>query len=1116
MALKTCQRCGTELRPDVPGGFCPRCLVQAGIDLSSGAAPGAEAGFQESPLDQPGEPLARPHSPLAPSSHSHFGDYELLEKIAEGGMGVVYRARQVSLDRIVAVKMIQPGRVGSPEMVLRFRAEAEAAASLHHPNIVPIHETGECEGQHYFSMDFIEGQNLAEAVREGPLASARAAELVAKVAAAVHYAHQHKILHRDLKPSNVLLDQAGEPQITDFGLARRLGGDSSLTLTGQVFGSPRFMPPEQASGRRGVVGVHSDVYGLGAILYYLLTARPPFVGETMETTLALVLEQEPVSPRLLNASTPRDLETICLKCLEKDPARRYPTAEAVADELGRFLRREPLLAHPLSPAGKAWRWCRRRPALAGMGATLAAAILLGSAGVLWQWHRATTGELLARQSAQAELLQRHRAEASEYAADMRLAQLAIADGNRGLAVSLLDKYRPAPSALSTFNSQPSTDLRGWEWRYLWQLCRGDKPFTLHQYPQSIDALVASGDGKVLALATGGKVALWDLETKRPLTVLSNGVTAPLAFAANGSLLAMGTGGADGPPGVVLWDVKARKVTKALTYQAGARSVALSPDGKLLASFDNRGIVRVVEWARDRTLTNLAVSQPRYGNAGVVAFSPKGHHLAIGEDYGRIRLLDLQTGSLRPLPTQLGSGVLALAFSAGGDLLAAGCGYGSVGIRLWDLNTGEPHGQLTNHTGDVTALAFTPDGRRLVSASVDWTIRTWNVSDRTEQSRLHSPREAPTAMAMLPDGRTLVTGGGDGSVYIWDADAGRAALSYTNFVVSAPAESLAEVDAPGFQTNALDARVVRRFGFAFTPDSRRFITLNTSGRLVMGDAQALRLVETLSAFGSNHWGVALSPDGRWLATGDCEGQVTLWDWMRQHSVAHFAVPFDYLGLLHFSRNAEYLSASVLRNDQTSSVRLWRASDGAEVSLKGAQFAGLWWLDLSPDGRFLACGYWSGAVRLFRFPSLDLVTNLRMHGGTITGAYFSPDGRWLATTSMDGHARLWDVAAPQAQAPPLSGHLAGVWGGTFSPDGRRLATGGMNARDAVKLWDLEAHREILSLPCPGLAFFDLSFSPDGSLLAATSLLGIAHLWRAPSWQEIQIAEKGWADSLKAMAR
>jgi len=367
-------------------------------------------------------------------------------------MGVVYRARQLSLDRIVAVKMIQPGRVGSPEMVLRFRAEAQAAASLHHPHIVPVHESGECEGQHYFSMDYIEGKNLAEAVREGPLPSARAAQITHQIAEAVHYAHQHGLLHRDLKPSNVILDGAGEPRVMDFGLAKRLTSDlglrtSDLTLTGQVFGSPRFMPPEQASGRRGAVSVRSDVYGLGAILYYLLTARPPFVGETLETTLAQVLEREPVAPRLLNASAPRDLETICLKCLEKEPSRRYATAQAVADELSRFLRQEPILARPASRPEKAWRWCRRQPALAtALGAVVLVAAV-GFAGIVSQWRRA---EQQRRNAESNELLARQNA----YASDMTLAQRALEADEVGLAISLLNQHRPASSAPSTLNRPP--------------------------------------------------------------------------------------------------------------------------------------------------------------------------------------------------------------------------------------------------------------------------------------------------------------------------------------------------------------------------------------------------------------------------------------------------------------------------------------------------------------------------------------------------------------------------------------------------------------------------------------------------------------------------------------
>jgi eukaryotic-like serine/threonine-protein kinase len=347
-----------------------------------------------------------------------------------------------------------------------------------------------------------------------------------------------------------------------------------------------------------------------------------------------------VPPRLLNPSVPRDLETICLKCLEKEAARRYPTAQELADELGRFLEDKPIQARPVSEVGRAWKWCRRRPAMAGMGAALVLTLVLGLAGVLWQWQRAT-------RTAQAELRQRERAEAGEYAADMHLAQLAFADNNRGLAVSLLDKHRPADSSPATRHSPLGTDLRGWEWRYLWQLCQGDESFTLHRYPRAIRAMAASKDGKLLAVATGDQVELWDLTTRRPLTALPIATTEALAFSPTGNLLAVGTWNAAGQPGVDLWDVSASKVTKTLTREAEVRSVAFSPDGKLLATFDNRGNIKVVDWGSDRTLTNFTVPPPRRRPIGVVVFSPDGNQLAIGEDYGHARLLDLRTGTVVP-------------------------------------------------------------------------------------------------------------------------------------------------------------------------------------------------------------------------------------------------------------------------------------------------------------------------------------------------------------------------------------------------------------------------------------------------------------------------------------
>jgi serine/threonine protein kinase len=354
-------------RADARQGFCPKCLfaqASAGDQIPVTASRESAADLSESDAEEMSPALSRDAATTGgtqiPSpSNRTFGDYELLEEIARGGMGIVYRARHASLDRIVAVKMLLFGPLSSPEFVKRFRAEASAAASLLHPNIVAIHEVGVHQGQQYFAMDYVEGQSLAKLLANGPLPARRATSYLKTIAEAIHYAHERGILHRDLKPSNVLIDANDQPRVTDFGLARRLEGDSELTVTGQVLGSPNYMPPEQAVGRRGKVSRRSDVYSLGAMLYHLMTGRPPFVGEALTDTLEQVLNSEPVSPRLLNPSVPRDLETICLKCLEKETDKRYATAQALADELGRFLNSEPVHARPITRVEHAWRWCRR-------------------------------------------------------------------------------------------------------------------------------------------------------------------------------------------------------------------------------------------------------------------------------------------------------------------------------------------------------------------------------------------------------------------------------------------------------------------------------------------------------------------------------------------------------------------------------------------------------------------------------------------------------------------------------------------------------------------------------------------------------------------------------------
>ncbi|MGH7200663.1 MAG: protein kinase domain-containing protein, partial [Planctomycetaceae bacterium] len=320
--------------------------------------------------------------PDAPRIIGRFGDYELIEEISRGGMGVVYKARQQKPRRIVALKMILAGPWASAEDVQRFHAEAEAAANLDHPHIVPIHEVGEQEGRHFFSMRLIDGENLHQKVARGLLDPREGTRIIRSVAEAIAYAHARGVIHRDLKPANILLDRDGRPHVTDFGLAKRVEGDSGLTATGQILGTPGYMPPEQAAGRTADIGPRVDVYALGALLYFLLTGRPPFQSANAIDTLKQVIENDPAPPRKLNAAVPRDLEAICLKCLEKRPDDRYDTAQALADDLGRFLDGEPVIARQAHPFKRAWRWLRRRPAAAAaIGASL---LLLISAGA-WAW-----------------------------------------------------------------------------------------------------------------------------------------------------------------------------------------------------------------------------------------------------------------------------------------------------------------------------------------------------------------------------------------------------------------------------------------------------------------------------------------------------------------------------------------------------------------------------------------------------------------------------------------------------------------------------------------------------------------------------------------------------------
>jgi serine/threonine protein kinase len=380
--IRVCRKCGTKILSDAPEGLCTGCVLETALGIFPDAvAAGDDCGSAKNL--QAKEATQSKTTARAAKMLGELGDYELLEEVGRGGQGVVFRARQKSLNRMVALKVIGLGQWATTAHLRRFRLEAEAAASLDHPCIVPIYEVGERDGQCYFSMKFVEGGQLDEVVKHKPISIRRAAELTAQLARTVSYAHEHRILHRDIKPGNILLDAKGEPHLTDFGLARLVESESTVTHTLEVLGTPSYMAPEQAAGNNTELTSATDVYGLGAVLYQLLTGHPPFAGGTTYETIKLLLETEPGQPRLWNPKVDRDLSTICLKCLEKDPQRRYSSAFALGDDLERWLKHEPIQARRTGLVGRGKKWLQRNPTAAGIVA-LSLALITAVGVIIWK------------------------------------------------------------------------------------------------------------------------------------------------------------------------------------------------------------------------------------------------------------------------------------------------------------------------------------------------------------------------------------------------------------------------------------------------------------------------------------------------------------------------------------------------------------------------------------------------------------------------------------------------------------------------------------------------------------------------------------------------------------
>ncbi|MDB6033642.1 MAG: pknB 19 [Verrucomicrobiales bacterium] len=1061
-----------------------------------------------------------------------IGRYKILERLGEGGCGVVYVAEQTEpVRRHVALKVIKLG-MDTRQVIARFEAERQVLAVMDHPNIAKVFDAGSTEsGRPFFVMELVHGVRITDFCDRNNLSTQKRLNLFIEVCQAIQHAHQKGIIHRDIKPSNILitlLDGTPRPKVIDFGIAkateRRLTDATTYTPSHLFVGTPAYMSPEQA-GMSGVdIDTRSDIYSLGVLLYELLAGKTPFdVSELMSQGIDVmrrtIREKEPTRPstklarldktelttaaKRRNTEAPRllhelrgDLDWIVMKCLEKERTRRYDTASSLANDLKRHLTNEPVLACPPTPLYR-FRKAFRRNRIAFLSfLAIAVALLLGIVGSTWQAFRAgteATRAAKAEKSATAEAARATKAELREtalrkqaqvgelaarltaYASDMNTARQAISESNYGRAAERLNRHRPEPG---------QEDLRGWEWRYLWQQARSDALFTLpREAYRQIVSLAVSHDGRWLAAGVGRQagLAVWDLQKKQVSARLAKDEKlAYAAFSPTQPLLAFSslrtTPSGQEQSRLHFWNTDRQRMVAELPLDDTCFGLAFSKDGSALATCTGKEItlwqmpsgIKISSYRRQgRYDTSEATTQFAITSDLSIAAYGSGYDLWV---------VDLRQGKETWTARPWDMNIAALAFSPDGKTLAGAAGYALSEIRLWNVATGEETGHLEGHTAWTTSLMFWPDGKKLASSSADQTIRIWDLASQKCADVLRGRWSEVWRVVLLPDAKTLVSSTKDGSICFWDTS------------VTHPRTAFVTLPIPVVE-------------WRFAPDSQSVLALDHRGEVSRWSGADFQQKEFLLNAGVDFDSHILSDDARWLAIHRPNGVVRVWDVSNLKQLHEWTNFTKGEQLLRIEPGGDKLitwsrSENLLRERERTTgleTQSWRGPEGILMGF-----------DLSPD-RQSCLSFGEGNELVARNLADKSGAQLDLKMEPVLGALgtaFSPDGRLLAIANSS-LARAWDTATWR-NVGTMRHFLKGVVALSFSPDSRRLVTASSD-HDAIRLWATENWQDVLTLDATGF-FYQPAFSPDGNTLGAVANGSgdILYLWRAPSWKQIAAAE------------